>query len=185
MNDNFFKDTSARMEKTIEALQSNMTKIRTGRANASLLDHVMVPYYGTDTPLNQVASVSASDGRTLAVSPWDKSLMAAIEKAIQTSDLGLNPVPYEGVIRVPIPPLTEDRRKQLVKVIKDEAEQSKVGIRTARRDANTHIKSQNKDKEISDDEAKEWELQVQKLTDDCIAKIEALVKVKEQDVMSV
>ncbi len=185
MSDTLIKDAKSRMTKGIESLKNNMAKIRTGRANASLLDSVMVSCYGTDTPMNQVATVSAIDARTLSVTPWDKSLLASVEKAIHTSDLGLNPAPYEGVIRVPIPQLTEERRKSLVKIIKEEAEHSRVGIRQVRREANQSVKQMVKDKALNDDEGKHLEHSIQQLTDKFIVEIDNLVKQKEQDIMAV
>ncbi len=184
-NDDVHSNSEGRMTKAIDALKTNMCKIRTGRANASLLDHIMVPYYGTDTPLNQVASMSVLDARTLTVAPWDKSIVGAIEKAIHTSDLGLNPVVHEDVIRVPIPQLSEDRRRDLVKVIKDEAEQTRIGIRQIRRDANQSIKQSVKDKKMSEDDSKRKESDIQELTDQYVHQIDDLVKQKEQEIMSI
>ena len=146
------QDSERRMKKTIESLQVDMTKIRTGRANVGLLDHVHVDYYGTSTPLSQVANITASDSRTIMVTPWEKSMVAAVEKAILTSDLGLNPSTAGAAIRVPMPPLTEERRKELIKVVRNEGEQGKVSIRNIRRDANSQLKDLVKDKSISEDD---------------------------------
>ncbi|HAT9430840.1 TPA: ribosome recycling factor, partial [Legionella pneumophila subsp. pneumophila] len=142
------QDSEKRMKKTIEALHTDMSKIRTGRANASLLDHVMVDYYGSPTPLSQVANITTSDSRTILVTPWEKSMVAAIEKAILNSDLGLNPATAGTAIRVPMPPLTEERRKELIKVVRHEGEQGRVSIRNIRRDANNQLKELVKEKAI-------------------------------------
>ena len=159
------KDLDTRMKKAVESLQHEMAKIRTGRANVSFLDHVQVDYYGNSTPLNQVANVSASDARTLLVTPFEKSMMATIEKAILTSDLGLNPASAGSVIRVPMPALTEDRRKEMIRVVRAEAEQGRVAIRNIRRDGNHQLKELTKEKLISEDDERRAEETVQKLTD--------------------
>ena len=159
------QDSEQRMKKSVEALHVEMTKIRTGRANAGLLDHVQVDYYGTLTPLSQVANVSASDSRTILVTPWEKSMVAAIEKAILTSDLGLNPSTQGMAIRVPMPPLTEERRKELIKVVRNEGEQGRVSVRNIRRDANNQLKDLVKDKSISEDDEHRATEVIQKLTD--------------------
>lgn len=185
MSDSLIAELTARMDKSIESLKHAMSKIRTGRANASLLDHVMVSCYDAETPLNQVANVTVQDARTLSVSPWDKSLMQAVEKAIQLSNLGLNPMPYEDVIRVPIPQLNEERRRDLAKVIKEEGEQARVAIRHIRRDGNQEVKQQQKDKVISDDDAKRLESQIQTATDDFIKQIDVLVADKENEIMTI
>jgi len=148
------KDAEARMQKSIEALKNELSKIRTGRAHPSLLNHVTVDYYGSEVPIGQVANIVVEDSRTLAVTPWEKPMVAAVEKAIMTSDLGLNPSSAGTVIRVPMPPLTEERRRDLTKVVKHEGEQGKVAIRNIRRDANSDIKDLLKDKEISEDQAR-------------------------------
>lgn len=179
------QDSEKRMKKTIEVLQIDMTKIRTGRANVGLLDHVQVDYYGTLTPLNQVANVSASDSRTILVTPWEKSMVAAVEKAILTSDLGLNPATAGSAIRVPMPPLTEERRKELIKVVRSEAEQGKVSIRNIRRDANSQLKDLVKDKSISEDDERRAVEVIQKLTDKYILEVDALLAEKEKDLMEV
>ena len=179
------QDASGKMVKSIEALKKGFSKIRTGRAHPSLLDQVVVSYYGSDTPLSQVASVTIDDSRTLAVTPWEKSLMQAIEKAIMSSDLGLNPVTNGNVIRVPLPMLTEERRRDLVKVVKAEAESGRVSIRSIRRDANSEIKDALKEKMISEDEAHVGEDKVQKITDEYIKQIEKLLEEKEADLLSI
>ncbi|KTC78601.1 ribosome recycling factor [Legionella cincinnatiensis] len=179
------QDSEKRMKKTIEALRIDMSKIRTGRANVGLLDHVQVDYYGTLTPLNQVANVSASDSRTILVTPWEKSMVSAIEKAILTSDLGLNPATTGNAIRVPMPPLTEERRKELIKVVRNEGEQGKVSIRNIRRDANNQLKDLVKDKSISEDDERRAVEAIQKLTDKYVLEVDALLAEKEKDLMEV
>ncbi|MFJ1267563.1 ribosome recycling factor [Legionella lytica] len=179
------QDSERRMKKTIESLQVDMTKIRTGRANAGLLDHVQVDYYGTPTPLNQIANITASDSRTITVTPWEKSMVAAVEKAILTSDLGLNPSTAGAAIRVPMPPLTEERRKELIKVVRNEGEQGKVSIRNIRRDANSQLKDLVKDKSISEDDERRATEVIQKLTDKYIAEVDVLLANKEKDLMEI
>lgn len=179
------RDAERRMHKAVETLQHEMTKIRTGRANASLLDHVMVDYYGNMTPINQVANISASDARTLSVTPWEKNMLPAIEKAILTSDLGLNPANSGTVIRVPMPPLSEERRKEMIRVVKGEAEQGRVAIRNVRRDANHALKESVKSKEISEDDERRGADDIQKLTDQFIAQIDAVLEVKEKELMEI
>lgn len=179
------QDSENRMKKSIESLRNDMTKIRTGRANAGFLDHVQVDYYGTITPLSQVASVSSSDARTLLVTPWEKSMVAAIEKAILNSDLGLNPSTAGSAIRVPMPPLTEERRKELIKVVRNEGEQCKVSIRNIRRDANNQLKDLVKDKAISEDDERRAGDAVQKLTDKYIAEVDTVLAAKEKDLMEI
>ncbi|WP_133135177.1 ribosome recycling factor [Legionella rowbothamii] len=179
------QDSERRMKKTIESLQVDMTKIRTGRANVGLLDHVHVDYYGTPTPLNQIANITASDSRTIMVTPWEKSMVAAVEKAILTSDLGLNPSTAGAAIRVPMPPLTEERRKELIKVVRNEGEQGKVSIRNIRRDANTQLKDLVKDKSISEDDERRATEVIQKLTDKYIAEVDVLLANKEKDLMEI
>ncbi|AHE67255.1 ribosome recycling factor [Legionella oakridgensis] len=179
------QDAEKRMHKTIESLRHEMTKIRTGRANASLLDHVQVDYYGSLTPLNQVANVTVSDARTLLVTPWDKAMVAAIEKAILTSDLGLNPATAGTAIRVPMPPLTEERRKEMIRVVRGEAEQGRVSIRNIRRDANTQLKEMVKEKEISEDDERRGNETIQKLTDKYIAEVDLVLAEKEKDLMAI
>ncbi|HHF7349994.1 TPA: ribosome recycling factor [Legionella feeleii] len=179
------QDAEKRMKKTVETLQHDLTKIRTGRANAGLLDHVQVDYYGTLTPLNQVANITSSDSRTLLVTPWEKAMVAAIEKAILTSDLGLNPATAGSAIRVPMPPLTEERRKELIRVVRAEGEQGRVAIRNIRRDANSHLKELVKEKEISEDDERRAGEIIQKLTDKYIADVDAALVEKEKDLMEI
>lgn len=179
------QDSEKRMKKTIESLRVDMTKIRTGRANAGLLDHVQVDYYGSITPLSQVANITTSDSRTILVTPWEKSMVAAIEKAILTSDLGLNPSTAGSAIRVPMPPLTEERRKELIKVVRNEGEQGRVSIRNVRRDANTQLKDLVKDKSISEDDERRATEVIQKLTDKYIAEVDAILVEKEKDLMEI
>ncbi len=179
------KDAKERMRKSIDALLNELSKVRTGRANAKLLDHVMVDYYGNRVPINQAATVSVEDARTLAVTPWEGNLVAEIEKAIMSSDLGLNPSTAGTVIRIAMPPLTEERRKDLVKVVKNEAEKSRVAIRNIRRDANSDFKELLKEKEISQDEDHQAQDEIQKMTDEFIAEIETVLEQKEKDLMEV
>ncbi|WP_088331656.1 ribosome recycling factor [Lacimicrobium sp. SS2-24] len=179
------KDAQERMNKCISALKSQLGKIRTGRAHPSLLDSIMVSYYGADTPLNQVANVVAEDARTLALTVFDKSATQAVEKAIMQSDLGLNPMSAGTVIRIPMPPLTEERRKDFIKVVRAEAEQSRVAIRNIRRDANSDIKDLVKEKEIGEDEGRSAEEGIQKLTDEYVGKIDQLLADKEKELMEI
>ncbi|WP_455203452.1 ribosome recycling factor [Kaarinaea lacus] len=177
------KDAETRMGKSIEALKSELSKLRTGRAHTSLLDHVTVEYYGNEVPLNQAASVTVTDARTLTVTPWEKTMVAAIEKAIISSDLGLNPATSGMAIRVPLPPLTEERRKDLIRVMKHEGENAKVAIRNIRRDANGDLKTLNKEKDITDDELHKAEDDMQKLTDKYVKEVDSILEVKEADLM--
>lgn len=179
------KDALSRMNKSIESYKTELTKIRTGRAHASLLDHVTVEYYGADVPLSQAANISVEDARTLTVTAWDNSMIKAIEKAIMTSDLGLNPSSAGNVIRVPMPPLTEERRRDLVKVVKELTEGARVAVRNIRRDANSDLKELQKEKEISEDEERKGQDLVQKVTDQSIGKLEELLKEKEQELMEI
>lgn len=179
------EDAQSRMAKSVEALKTQLAKVRTGRAHPSLLDTIKVPYYGVDTPLNQVGNVSVSDSRTLSVSVFDKSLIQAVEKAILTSDLGLNPSSAGTTIRIPLPPLTEERRKDLIKIVRAEAEQGRVAVRNIRRDANSDIKSLLKDKDISEDEAKKAEDDVQKVTDEYIKSVDAVLETKEKELLEI
>ncbi len=185
MIDDIIKDARIRMGKSVEALKQELAKIRTGRAHTSLLDHITVEYYGTDVPLSQAAKVSVEDARTLAVTPWEKPMVQVIEKAIMNSDLGLNPATAGEVIRIPMPPLTEERRKDLVKVVRHETENGRVAIRNIRRDANHHLKELLKEKEISEDEDRRAEEGVQKLTDEFIAGMDQLLDQKEQELLEV
>nr|WP_282451980.1 ribosome recycling factor [Marinobacter koreensis] len=173
------------MKKSLEALHSAFNKIRTGRAHPAILDSVMVNYYGQETPLKQVASVNVEDNRTLAVAPWEKNLVPTIEKAIMTSDLGLNPATSGDIIRVPMPMLTEETRREMVKQAKADAEHARVSVRNARRDANSMVKDLLKEKEISEDEERRAEDEVQKLTDKYIAEVDKMLKSKEEDLMAV
>lgn len=178
------QDASVRMAKSVESLQKAFTKIRTGRAHPSLLDQISVSYYGSETPLSQVANVSVEDSRTLKVTPWEKDMVKAIEKAIMTSDLGLNPTTQGVAIRIPLPPLTEERRRDLVKVVKNEAEQGRVAIRNIRRDANSEIKEALKEKMVSEDEAHQGEEKIQQITDKFIKEVEKHLEIKEADLLS-
>lgn len=179
------KDADQRMKKSLVALENAFKKVRTGRAHPSILDGVMVPYYGADTPLKQVANVSIDDGRTLAITAYERQLIPEIEKAIMKADLGLNPSSNGDLIRVPMPPLTEQTRKEMTKVCKAEAEQGRVSIRNIRRDANSDLKDLLKEKEISEDEERKGQDDIQKLTDKHIATIEDMLKKKEADLMEV
>lgn len=177
-------DAASRMAKSIESLQKAFTKIRTGRAHPSLLDQISISYYGSESVLSQVANVSVEDARTLKVTPWEKSMVPAIEKAILSSGLGLNPSTQGTVIRIPLPALTEERRRELVKVVKNEAEQGRVAIRNIRRDANASIKDALKEKVISEDDARQAEEKIQKLTDQYIKDVEKHLEEKEADLLS-
>ena len=179
------KDAGARMTKSIEALRHELGKIRTGRAHASLMDHITVGYYGSDVPLNQVASITVSDPRTLAVSPWEKKIIPDIEKAIMRSNLGLNPVTSSDVIRVPLPPLTEERRKEMTRIVRQEAEQARVAVRNIRRTANQHLKGLIKNEHLAEDAEKRAEADIQKLTDRHIAEIDSVLGEKEHDLMEI
>lgn len=179
------KDAADRMQKSVAALSTALAKIRAGRAHTSLLDHVTVPYYGSDVPLSQVASVGIEDSRTITVTPWEKNMVSVIEKAIMTSDLGVNPNSAGMTIRIPIPPLTEERRKDLVKVAKSEAENARIAVRNIRRDANGSLKDLLKDKSISEDEQRGAEEAIQKLTDSTIKQIDEVLAEKETDLMAV
>ncbi len=185
MIDEILKDAEVRMNKSIEALKGELAKIRTGRAHPSLLDHVTVEYYGSEVPISQVANVNVDDPRTLAVTPWEKDMVGKVEKAIMTSDLGLNPVTAGTVIRVPMPPLTEERRRDLVKVVRQELEAGKVAVRNIRRDANSDLKELEKAKEISEDDERRAQDQVQKLTDKAIKQMEEILAVKEKELMEI
>ena len=179
------KNAESKMDASIEAFKHNLAKIRTGRANPAILDTVHVDYYGASMPISQVANVSLLDSRTVSVQPWEKGLTAKIEKAIRDSDLGLNPSSMGDLIRVPMPPMSEERRKELTKLIKNEGESAKVAVRNMRRDANDAIKKMLKDKVASEDEQKRVEAEVQKVTDKHITAIDQLVVAKEQDIMAV
>lgn len=185
MIDEIISDAEVRMSKSIDSLHTEFAKIRTGRAHPSLLDQIHVDYYGADTPINQVANVSVEDSRTLVVTPWEKDMVTKVEKAIMGSDLGLNPATAGTVIRIPMPPLTEERRRDLVKVVKQEAEQARVAIRNIRRDANSDFKDLLKEKEISEDEERKAEERIQKLTDSFVGKIDKILADKEAELMEV
>lgn len=179
------KDAAARMAKSIEVFRDELAKLRTGRAHTSLLDHVRVNFYGSDVPINQAANVTIQDSRTLVVTPWDKGMVSAIEKAIMASDLGLNPSTAGTVIRVPLPSLTEERRKDMIRVVRHEAENARVSIRNVRRDANGDFKELMKAKEITEDEERRAEDDMQKLTDKYIAEVEKVLAEKEKDLMAI
>ncbi len=179
------KNTETKMEQSIAAFKNNLSKIRTGRANPALLDAVQVEYYGSMVPLSQVANVALLDSRTISVQPWEKGMGAKIEKAIRESDLGLNPASMGDLIRVPMPPMSEERRKEMTKLVKSEGEHAKVAVRNLRRDANEAVKKLVKDKEATEDDQKRTEADIQKMTDKRIAEIDQLIAAKEQDIMAV
>jgi len=183
--DDIKADAEKKMKKSLEALHSAFNKIRTGRAHPSILDSVMVNYYGQETPLKQIASVNVEDNRTLMIAPWEKNLVPTIEKAIMMSDLGLNPSTNGDIIRVPMPMLTEETRKEMVKQAKADAEHGRVSVRNARRDANSMLKDLLKEKDISEDDERRGEEEVQKLTDKYIAEVDKMLKAKEEDLMAV
>jgi ribosome recycling factor len=185
MLDDIKKDARERMTKCVQTFVSDMKKLRTGRAHPSLIEHLKVDYYGNDTPLNQVANIAVEDGRTLVVSPWEKTMVQAIEKAIHKSDLGLNPMTAGTVIRIPMPALTEERRRDITKVLRQDAEGARVAVRNVRRDVMADIKDLLKEKLISQDDEKRAEVEIQKLTDKHIADIEALLTSKEKEVMQI
>jgi ribosome recycling factor len=179
------KDASARMNKSVAALKQELTKLRTGRAHTSLLDHITVEYYGSEVPLNQVANINVEDPRTLTVSPWEKHMVPAIEKAIMTSDLGLNPASAGSVIRVPLPPLTEERRKDMIRLVRQEAEGGRVAIRNIRRDALSDIKDLLKEKMIGEDAEHRAQDEIQTITDKHIAEIDKVLAEKESELMEI
>ena len=185
MLDDIKQDADERMAKTIDALSAAFGRIRTGRASPSLLDGIEVPYYGNDTPLNQVANVTVDDARTLLITPWEKPMLPEIEKAILRSDLGITPASGSDNIRIPLPPLTEENRKDLVRQARGEAENSKVALRNIRRDAIGHIRDLVKDKEVSEDEARRGEEGIQKLTDSYVQKIDDVLSAKESDLLEI
>ena len=185
MIDEIIDDAATRMKKSIESLKVELAKIRTGRAHPSLLEHISVDYYGSETPLSQVASIGVEDARTLTITPWERPMVQAIEKAIMKSDLGLNPNSAGAVIRVPMPQLTEERRRDLVKVVKHEGENAKVAIRNIRRDANSDFKSLEKEKEISEDQERKAQDDIQALTDTHVKEVDSVIAVKEEDLMKV
>ncbi|MFM7024532.1 MAG: ribosome recycling factor [Limnohabitans sp.] len=179
------KNTEGKMEQSIAAFKNNLSKIRTGRASPALLDAVQVDYYGSMVPLSQVANVALLDSRTISVQPWEKGMGAKIEKAIRESDLGLNPASMGDLIRVPMPPMSEERRREMTKLVKSEGEHAKVAVRNLRRDANEAVKKLVKDKEATEDDQKRTEADIQKMTDKRIAEVDQLVAAKEQDIMAV
>jgi ribosome recycling factor len=179
------KTMETKMDQSIEALKSNLSKVRTGRASPALLDSIHVEYYGSMMPLSQVANVALLDARTISVQPWEKGMGAKIEKAIRESDLGLNPASMGDLIRVPMPPMSEERRKEMTKLVRNEGENSKIAVRNLRRDANEAVKKLVKDKLVSEDDQKRSEADIQKLTDKHVATIDQLVAAKEQEVMAV
>jgi ribosome recycling factor len=179
------KNTEQRMHKSLDALKADLGKVRTGRAHAGLLDHISVDYYGSQMPIPKVANVSLLDARTLGVSPWEKKMLGAIEKAIRESDLGLNPASQGDMVRVPMPALTEERRRDLIKVIKHEGENAKIAVRNSRRDANHALKELLKSKSVSEDEERRAQDEIQKLTDKHIADIDRMIAAKEAELMAV
>ncbi len=179
------KNAEQKMQKSLETFKTNLGKVRTGRAHAGLLDHVMVDYYGSPMPINQTANITLLDARTISVQPWEKKMVAAVEKAIRESDLGLNPATQGDLIRVPMPPLTEERRKDLTKIVRGEAEEAKVAVRNVRRDANTHLKDELKNKSISEDDERRAQDEIQKLTDRYVAEVDKLLQAKEAELMAV
>lgn len=179
------KATEQKMTKSLEALKNDLAKVRTGRAHTGILDHVMVDYYGTPTPLNQVANVTLLDARTIGVQPWEKPMVAKVEKAIRDADLGLNPATQGDVVRVPMPPLTEERRRELIKVVKGDGENAKVAVRNLRRDANNGLKEAVKAKEISEDDERRAQDDIQKLTDKFVADVDKLLVEKEKELLAV
>ncbi|MGH8288702.1 MAG: ribosome recycling factor [Steroidobacteraceae bacterium] len=179
------KDARERMAKCVQTFQSELKKLRTGRAHPSLIEHLKVDYYGSEVPLQQVASIAVEDGRTLVVSPWEKSVVQAVEKAIFKSDLGLTPMTAGTVIRIPMPPLTEERRREITKVLRHDAENARVAVRNVRRDVMTDIKEMLKEKMISQDDERRAETEIQKLTDKHVADIEQLLAAKEKEVMQI
>ncbi|BAO44081.1 ribosome recycling factor [Thiolapillus brandeum] len=185
MIDDIKKDAAERMDKTVHALQDSLAKVRTGRAHPSLLDHLSVSYYGADTPLKQVANINVEDARTLTIQPFEQAMVKAVEKAIMESDLGLNPNTAGTVIRVPMPPLTEERRRDLTRVVRQEGEQAKVAVRNIRRDANGDLKDMVKEKLITEDDERRGHEIIQKLTDQHVKEIDELLEAKEKDLMAV
>jgi ribosome recycling factor len=178
-------DATARMAKSVDSLKQELVKLRTGRAHASLLDHITVNYYGSEVPVNQVASISVGDARTLVVTPWEKQMVPIVEKAIMASDLGLNPATAGTVMRIPLPPLTEERRRDMVKVVRQEGEGARVAIRNIRRDANADLKQLLKEKEITEDEERRAQEAIQKLTDKYIQEVDKVLEVKEAELMEI
>jgi len=185
MIDDILKDAAVRMDKSIEAFRQTLTKVRTGRAHPSLLDHLLVDYYGSSVPISQVANIGVEDARTLIVTPWEKTMVQPIEKSILKSDLGLNPATAGTVIRIPMPPLTEETRRELVKVVRHDGEAAKVAIRNIRRDANSDFKELLKGKEISEDDERKAQEAIQKLTDTHVAGVDKVLEAKETELMEI
>jgi ribosome recycling factor len=185
MIDDILKDADTRMGKSVESLVHDLAKLRTGRAHPSLLDHITVSYYGSDVPLSQVSNINVEDARTLTITPWEQNMVAPVEKAIMNSDLGLNPNTAGNVIRVPMPPLTEERRKDMIRIVRQEGENARIAVRNIRRDANHHLKDLIKEKLASEDDERRAEEQIQKLTDQHIKEIDELLEKKEADLMEV
>lgn len=185
MLDDLKKDATVRMQKCVQVFQADLKKMRTGRAHPSLVEHLKVDYYGADMPLNQVANISVEDARTLVVSPWEKTMVSPIEKAIHKSDLGLTPMTAGSVIRIPLPPLTEERRRDITKVVRQDAESARVSVRNVRRDVLADIKELLKEKEISQDDERKAEVEIQKLTDKFIADIDQQLAAKEKEILQV
>ena len=185
MLDEIKKDAATRMAKSVESLRTEMTKIRTGRAHTSLLDHITVEYYGAQVPLNQVSNVGVEDARTLTVTPWEKDMVPVIEKAILNSDLGLNPMSAGTVIRVPLPPLTEERRKDMIRVVRQEAEGGRIAVRNVRRDAISDVKDMLKEKMIGEDDERRAEEEIQEITDKYVAQIDSVLAEKEAELMEI
>jgi ribosome recycling factor len=179
------KATEQKMHKSVEALRHDLGKVRTGRAHTGLLDHIQVDYYGAPMPINQCANITLADARTIAIQPWEKKMVPAIEKAIRDSDLGLNPATSGEVIRVPMPPLTEERRKELIKVVRHEAENARIAVRNVRRDANEHLKRLLKEHAVAEDAERHAQADVQKLTDRFIAEIDKVLAAKEADLLAI
>jgi len=183
--ESILKDAETRMHKSVEAVRDELTRLRTGRASTALLEHIKVDYYGSQMPINQVATVSVADARTLMINPWEKKMVTVIEKAILESDLGLNPVTAGEVMRIPLPPLTEERRKEMTKLVRHEGENGKVAIRNIRRDANNHLKELLKNKELAEDEEKRALDHMQKVTDRFIGEVDKVIADKEKEIMEV
>jgi len=184
MLENLKKDATQRMQKSVVSLSQGLTKLRTGRAHPSLLEQIVVSYYGNDTPLNQVANIAVEDSRTLSITPWEPQMVSAIEKAVQNSQLGLNPVTAGRTIRVPLPDLTEERRKDLARLVKHEAEQARVAVRNVRRDVLTELKGLLKSKQVTEDEERRAEQEIQKITDKAIVEIDKVSEDKQQEIMA-
>lgn len=185
MIDELKQDAETRMGKSVASLKNDLTKLRTGRAHTSLLDHITVEYYGSEVPLSQVSNITVIDSRTLGVSPWEKPMVQAIEKAIMNSDMGLNPSSTGDLIRIPLPPLTEERRKDMIKVVRAEGESAKVAIRNIRRDVLSDVKQLLKEKEITEDEERQAQDEIQKITDKYVKQVDEALAVKEKDLMEI